>query len=68
MEVIKLIAILTPLLITAATVYLRLFVRNEINEVLQAIRKEFVGREIFEEKNESFDRRLALLENKSARR
>lgn len=68
MEVIKLIAILTPLLITAATVYLRLFVRNEINEVLQAMRKEFVSREIFEEKNESFDHRLALLESKSARR
>lgn len=68
MEVIKLIAIITPVLIAAATVYLRLFVRNEINELLHVIREEFVSEKVFKSENEHINHRLQLLENLSARR
>lgn len=68
MEAYKLIAILTPILIAAATAYLRLFIRNEINEVLQTVKKELVSKDVFDAGNQGFDHRLNLLESKSARR
>lgn len=68
MEVIKLIAICTPILITAATVYLRLFVRNEINELLNTINEKFVSEKTFKTESEHVNHRFLLLENKSARR
>lgn len=68
MEIIKLIAIITPILITAATVYLRLFVRNEINELLNTINEKFVSEKTFKAESEHVNRRFLLLEEKSARR
>lgn len=74
MEVLKLIgivaSIVTPL-VTASTVYLRLFVRNELNdfrnELIKELRQEFVSKEIFEAKTEPIEHRLSKLESASAR-
>ncbi len=68
METIKLIAIITPILITAATVYLRLFVDNRFNELLNAVRDEFVSKEVFEMERTNLHDKLRLIEPKSARR
>ena len=68
MEVIKLIAIVTPILVAAATAYLRLFIKNELNELSKTISKDFVSKEIFELEKEKLTERIQLLEPKSARR
>ncbi len=68
MEIIKLIAIVTPFLITASTVYLRLFIKNEFNELFKVISKEFVSKEVFELEKEKLTDKIQLLEPKSARR
>ena len=68
METIKLILIAVPLLITVATVYLRLFIKNEMNELLQTLRKDFVSKEVFELEKEAIHAKFQVLEPKSARR
>lgn len=68
MELIKLIAIITPILVAAATAYLRLFIKSEMSDLLGVMRKEFVTKELYEVESESRERRLSLLETKPARR
>ncbi|HEX9005392.1 MAG TPA: hypothetical protein VGB07_36130 [Blastocatellia bacterium] len=70
----KLIGVITPIvaiIVTAATVYLRLFVRNELNDLRLALiteqRQEFVSKELYENKTEEIERRLAKFESASAR-
>jgi len=67
-ELIKLIAIITPILVAAATAYLRLFIKSEMSDLLGVMRKEFVTKELYEVESESRERRLSLLETKPARR
>lgn len=74
MDVLKLIGVITPIvviIVTAATVYLRLFVRNELNDLrlalLKDLRQEFVSKELYESKTEELERRLVKFESASAR-
>ncbi|HMV87623.1 MAG TPA: hypothetical protein PLQ88_11550 [Blastocatellia bacterium] len=74
MEILKLIGIIASIvtpLVTASTVYLRLFVRNELqemrHELIKELRKEFVSKELFDLKTEDLERRLLKFESASAR-
>ena len=64
METIKLIAAFTPILLLvvgAATAYLRLFIRNELNEFVKGFREEFVSKEVFESKSEALELRVVKM-------
>jgi len=70
MDLVKWIAAFIPivvLVVGAATAYLRLFVRNELNELVKTIRGEFVSKEMFETKAEETERRVSKLEGVPAR-
>jgi len=75
MDVLKLIATVTPILLAiigAATAYLRMFIRSELAElrlaIIQANREEFVSKEVFEAAETAADRRFTRLEGASVRR
>ncbi|HMV51013.1 MAG TPA: hypothetical protein PLD20_05745 [Blastocatellia bacterium] len=71
MKLIGIIASIVTPLVTASTVYLRLFVRNELqemrHELIKELRKEFVSKELFDLKTEDLERRLLKFESASAR-
>ncbi len=66
-EAISVIVSIIAALQAIAAAYLRLFVKNELNqlhqELTEAINKQFISREIFETKISALEQRLARVES-----